>query len=128
LDNPGWKVTIDLNETHLEETDFEEVGSEISDDDWYICRVEHSQFQGAGDPKKLEVILQTFIDWAKSDQGWLQPPVYETTEDENGRFWESLLQLPTVEGEECSLENCERNRIKNSVFCREHHFEKYKER
>jgi hypothetical protein len=128
LDNPGWAVTVDLNGTHLERVNFETKEFNNSDEDWYVCRVENSQFQAFGDPTKLELLLQTFINWAKADDEWLKPPVYETSDDENQQFWKFLSQVPNLEGKRCSLQDCELDRIKNSVFCREHHFERYKQK
>jgi hypothetical protein len=64
LANAGWLVTIDLQETPLEARPMREISAQRSDTDWMICKVEHSQFRGEGDPKKLSAILRVFETWA----------------------------------------------------------------
>lgn len=63
LDNPGWRVTIDLAETSLADKNFEEYEVIYSDDDWIHCQVRNECFDGCGDPSKLEEIISTFKDW-----------------------------------------------------------------
>ena len=65
LDNPGWWVKIDLRKTVLENEPFATIDESPSETDWIICKVEEQQFDGAGDPQKLEKILSTFYSWAK---------------------------------------------------------------
>jgi hypothetical protein len=71
LDNPGWSVTIDLEDTHLEDKFFKEVsygvGEESVPDDnnWVLCRVVDKSFQGRGGPDKLEEIIHNFLKWSK---------------------------------------------------------------
>jgi hypothetical protein len=67
LDNPGWSVKIDLHETELEGVLFDAVmrGDADEGDDWLHLRVEGKQFDGAGDPSKLDVILRAFIEWSR---------------------------------------------------------------
>ena len=66
IDNPGWTVRIDLHETDLEGLPFEAVwqGNADEDDEWLQLRVEENQFNGAGDPSKLDVILRAFLEWS----------------------------------------------------------------
>jgi hypothetical protein len=64
LDNPGWTVRIDLNQTGLENRDFETVENLQPDDDWIKCWVEDGKFNGVGGPRKLTDILETFLRWA----------------------------------------------------------------
>jgi hypothetical protein len=72
VDNPGWKVTIHLDGTALEEEKFEAVsygvGKEAIEgsDDWLLCRVEEKRFEGRGGPQKLEEIIKIFLQWTKS--------------------------------------------------------------
>lgn len=66
LDNPGWQVIIDLEETDLENKLFTEIEINTSDEDWFICRVDDKKFEGAGDPQKLEKLLQIFLEWSKT--------------------------------------------------------------
>lgn len=126
LDNPGWSVTVDLFETNLEEREFAPVACHESEESWMECRVEGKQFRGFGDPGKLEEILRIFIDWAKSqNEDWLRPPA-PMTDEERRRYEDETLFASLndeVEGEKCRREDCEQNRIRHSVMCREHHFE-----
>ena len=67
LDNPGWRVTIDLAGTDLEARQFEPIERGLEDDasrDWHSLSVKEKKFEGAGDPSKLAFILRTFLDWA----------------------------------------------------------------
>jgi hypothetical protein len=67
LDNPGWRVTIDLNSTTLEKKNFHELKRDSSETDWFRCWIESRKFHGAGGSKNLQEILQTFISWAYSE-------------------------------------------------------------
>ena len=125
LDNPGWYLKVDLTGTHLSDIPFDEIKNEASDNDWIHCRVENGQFAGYGGPQNLEHVLGVFLNWAKSDKGWLQSPVYESIDDENQQFWKSLSL--DVQGETCKVEDCNNERIQYSVLCRHHHFAKYKQ-
>ena|SRR5882762_9791465 len=65
LDNPGWRVTIDLVGTPLQSVAMSTVRREKSPQDWLVCEVERDQFRGNGDARKLLVILQFFQSWAE---------------------------------------------------------------
>ena len=65
LDNPGWRVTIDLVGTPLQAAAMTPVRREKSPQDWLVCEVEHEQFCGNGDARKLMVILQLFQSWVE---------------------------------------------------------------
>ena len=65
LDNPGWWIKIQLLGTGLERMDFVPLSESVSETDWLDCRVVDGRFEGAGDSAKLEIILGTFLDWAK---------------------------------------------------------------
>lgn len=86
LDNPGWKVTIDLQRTYLAQKEwykitgtspdgmnweyegFESIDRNFADDNWMHCRVEDEKFIGMGDSFKLIDILETFRTWAESER------------------------------------------------------------
>lgn len=68
LDNPGWLVRIDLDDTLLENKAFDQVERTGSKQHWIICKVEKSKFIGFGDPGRLEEILGIFLEWAKSER------------------------------------------------------------
>ncbi len=61
LDNPGWRVEIDLEETGLEDSVFEK-NIDNGDDDWIMIKTEKNKFIGNGDPNKLNDILKIFIE------------------------------------------------------------------
>jgi hypothetical protein len=82
-DNPGWWVKIDLAGTSLDGKAFDPVARNVSPaqieriaagleadhgrgPDWMLCEVKGNVFSGAGDPDKLQVILETFLAWAKA--------------------------------------------------------------
>ena len=66
LDNPGWSIEIELSDTDLEDKHFEKINIDNGDDDWFVCWVEKNKFNGAGDPDKLEKIIEIFRDWVES--------------------------------------------------------------
>jgi len=65
LDNPGWRVLIDLTGTKLEQIDFEKINNTESESKWIVCKVENNKFIGAGGPQQLNEVLNIFIDWVK---------------------------------------------------------------
>ena len=69
LDNPGWMVTIHLNETILENAPFQKVNLERSEQDWVACRTESGEFKAACGPKNLSEVLTIFKNWAISISG-----------------------------------------------------------
>ncbi|MDQ4120753.1 MAG: immunity 53 family protein [Acidobacteriota bacterium] len=128
LDNPGWFVKIDLEETNLHGKSFEKFEKELSDEIWIHCRVEDNKFLGFGDEYKLEEILKVFLDWAKSQsEDWLKPLSEEELQSlEDERFLKLLGE--EIGTQLCKSEGCTHKRIKNSVLCRKHHFESVEKR
>ena len=64
LDNPGWTVTIDLDDTPLRDQTFTVVERTSDEREWIACRVEGRQFRGAGGPHMLGAIIEEFVKWA----------------------------------------------------------------
>lgn len=61
LDNPGWAVDIELEDTIWENKPFKPLQRNMeSDDDWATCFVEDKKFKGRGGPLNLEEILRIF--------------------------------------------------------------------
>ena len=66
LDNPRWRITIDISDTELENKKYDAyqvINNEESD--WIFCHVKDGCFEGAGDPSKLEEIIQRFKEWVE---------------------------------------------------------------
>ena len=64
LDNPGWRVTIDLLGTPLQDIPFVEISDLDHVTDWMRCWVENCKFEAAGGTSKLEEMLSEFLKWA----------------------------------------------------------------
>ena len=64
IDNPGWSIKIDLQDTELQNKQFNRIHVEHTENDWIICFVEESSFQGACGPTNLLEVLMIFQKWA----------------------------------------------------------------
>jgi hypothetical protein len=64
LDNPGWRVRIDLIDTPIMNRPFARVVVERSKEDWYNCWVKESVFHGAGGSHNLGEMINVFRSWA----------------------------------------------------------------
>jgi len=69
LDNPGWRLTVNLEETSLEHATFERQEIERTDTDWFRCWVKDKHFEAAGGAFNLKEMLGVFIEWAESNPG-----------------------------------------------------------
>jgi len=65
LDNPGWRLRINLIGTNLESQSFERLENERDKNDWLHCWKIDGFFEAACGPKNLEEVLGIFIKWAK---------------------------------------------------------------
>ncbi len=63
IDNPGWMVNIDLNDTSLDNITFNEINIKRSDNNWFYCRVRNNVFQGFGGSQNLIDIIVIFKNW-----------------------------------------------------------------
>ena len=73
LDNPGWKVKIDLTGTPLQDLPMEDIAFGAinhvgldGNQDWLNCKIEGNCFKGAGGPLSLLRICDAFMNWAES--------------------------------------------------------------
>jgi hypothetical protein len=66
LDNPGWSLTVDLQDTELESKKFQKVKIERSKDNWIFCNVKENKFDGACGIGNLPEVLKLFRDWAEN--------------------------------------------------------------
>ena len=60
VDNPGWWITIDLEDTEYEDVFYDAPMVEVSETDWYFYRFEKKKFAASGDLTKLEFLLCKF--------------------------------------------------------------------
>jgi hypothetical protein len=66
LDNPGWSVDINLEDTSLQRKTFHRLEVERNENDWMHCWVDQRVFKGRGGPKNLSEILRVFTEWSTS--------------------------------------------------------------
>ena len=67
VDNPGWRVKIDIIDTEVENKPFEDYEYNLEDDnDWMFCQVRNGKFDAGGDPHKLGEIIKMFKEWVES--------------------------------------------------------------
>jgi hypothetical protein len=124
LDNPGWILKIELEETNLQNCSFVSIDIDNNEGDWYICKVNNNRFEALGDPNKLDKLIEIFIDWAKSQNpDWLVPPTLVSLQLQADRdFYDALKNSPrTIDI--CRKDGCEQLQVEYSVMCAEHHFE-----
>lgn len=69
LDNPGWSVWINLQDTYEEPIAMESLEVERSDSDWWRCWLKGSVFEAVGGTGNLGEILQHFADWIERYSG-----------------------------------------------------------
>ena len=75
LDNPGWRLIINLADTELEGERFETVEEDYDHETaWLRCWVENGKFQAAGGPLELSRMLRIFLDWAARHSSRSNPP------------------------------------------------------
>lgn len=60
IDNPGWSVSINLENTELENKKFTTVRVDRSEVDWFICFIKNKKFEGRCGPGNLPEILHIF--------------------------------------------------------------------
>ncbi|HEY7932200.1 MAG TPA: immunity 53 family protein [Solirubrobacteraceae bacterium] len=66
LDNPGWRVRIDLERTSVVDLPFERVEVHNSERDWLVCWVEDRQFHAACGSHNLIQSLDVFLRWSET--------------------------------------------------------------
>ncbi len=65
IDNPGWRVEIELINTNEEDRKFKKIQFDNGDKDWILCYVNDNIFYGNGDSDKLIEILTIFKSWVE---------------------------------------------------------------
>ena len=72
--DPGWRVTISLTGTALENVAFDEVEVDRDETDWIHCWVDGGpaghdlEWQGRGGAKNLPELVQRFREWAEGPE------------------------------------------------------------
>ncbi len=66
LDNPGWHLEIDLQDTDFVncETDF--VLNETSENNWFGTEIKNNKFTGVGDASKLDFLIGKFREFIEN--------------------------------------------------------------
>ncbi len=62
IDNPGWSITIDIEETIFKINPVPWVLVENSVDDWYGYKCMNGKFEASGDPSKMVFLISLFKD------------------------------------------------------------------
>lgn len=124
MDNPGWSLTAELQETLLADKEFVAFERKDSEGKWIECHVEDNKFIGYAGAHQLEDLISTFLTWAKTEPDWLAKE-YETDEEVKARLDQELWDALGEENgfSECRKEGCSHKHITYSAFCRRHHFE-----
>jgi hypothetical protein len=65
IDNPGWSLKICLNETELQDKEFQKIKIDRSEHDWIRCSNDGNIFECFGGPLNLPEILEIFRKWAE---------------------------------------------------------------
>jgi len=68
LDNPGWRIEIDLIDTALENQTIEKQFKEIDPTNWYLIQIQDNKFMACGDSSKLDFLLLEFKKIAEPKQ------------------------------------------------------------
>jgi hypothetical protein len=63
LDNPGWRITIDLTGTKGENKTLDRMKIERTGNDWLQYWIENRKFNAACGPQNLSEIIGIFCDW-----------------------------------------------------------------
>jgi Immunity protein 53 len=63
LDNPGWTLTVDLEETPLAQLTYPSVRRDVSETDWIQCEVAERQWRGAAGSGQLLALIHEFVTW-----------------------------------------------------------------
>lgn len=67
IDNPGWSISLNLEDTNLKNKKFKKIKFDRNDKDWLFCEVKNHKFEGRCGPLNLLETLEIFRNWAESD-------------------------------------------------------------
>lgn len=66
IDNPGWSLRINLEDTELEVRNFQQVDINRSESDWIFCEVKDIKFESRCGVGNLSEVLRIFRKWAEN--------------------------------------------------------------
>jgi Immunity protein 53 len=67
IDNPGWRLAVDLSFTDVADRPFTDVEvTADKDKDWYVCRAKDQVFEGICSPNRLADVISIFLAWARA--------------------------------------------------------------
>jgi hypothetical protein len=75
LDNPGWHVTVSLENTPVEQYSFQTTLIERTEDDWLAIQVQNSLFDACGGPENLVELLNIFKRFIEEEKIELNEPI-----------------------------------------------------
>ena len=67
IDNPGWRLRINLTRTRKQDAALEKTMIERTEDDWICYWTEDNQFHAACGPENLGESISVFLDWFDSN-------------------------------------------------------------
>ena len=65
IDNPGWSLTVNLENTELESKSFHQIDINRSEHDWLFCTIRGANFEARCGVKNLPEILKILRHWAE---------------------------------------------------------------
>jgi hypothetical protein len=68
LDNPGWSLSVNLEDSDHSQLAMDRIDVERSPTDWYSCWLEGGVFHGAGGAGNLGDLITTFLEWTTPSQ------------------------------------------------------------
>lgn len=66
IDNPGWSLSVNLEDTELEMKKFVKFETERSENDWLVCFIRDKKFEGRCGVGNLLELLHIFRKWVVS--------------------------------------------------------------
>lgn len=67
LDNPGWRLKVDLEDTELKNKNNQRIDIDRSEEDWIFCEVKNTKFDSGGGVENLPEILKVFRHWVENE-------------------------------------------------------------
>jgi hypothetical protein len=66
LDNPGWHLLVDLDDTELLNVPFDAVEDGLDGQpSWHCCKRDDYKFHAFCSPDRLTAVIEIFVDWAE---------------------------------------------------------------